>query len=121
MHAGKVYTYFLMPGKSLCRVCTAKHKDPSTCKKAHAVPAGAIWSGEWEYDFVGDLVWEVVKARKVYYKARRKWKRDLEKLNAKSVAPAFAAWHKKAIADHMAAEPTFRFTPRARPSSTQVA
>ena len=90
----------------LMAVCRTKH-GKKECRRAHAVPPDALWSGEVDSEVLGDLREQFKFLRKTWKLSLRRWRYRLRQLQQLKAAPAFAEFKTKAIEEHLAKEPGF--------------
>ncbi len=95
----------------LVPVCRVKHGGTlsrrGACKRPHAVPKTAAWSGECDRAFVSDLRESFRESRKTYRRSLRRWQRKLAQMNKIKPLSVVAEFHRQMIADHVKTKPTF--------------
>lgn len=95
-------------------VCQINHKDETTCERAHSLPADVAWSGIVPSDQIGDFRIDLREAKKRHRSKVRHWQRTLRLIKETMPVPAFAAYHRKMIADQLKAKPVFTFSWKAQ-------
>ncbi len=106
-----IWTYYVAADMTGHRVCEVKHLKPAwQCQMAHQIPDDAVWVGKVSKYERGDFFIDLKLARRKFRNAMVRWQRQLNYLSRKRCAPAFKAYLKDIIDDHVKSKPVFKFT-----------